>query len=101
MISTKLLTVKEVAPMLRIAESTVRTWASEGKIRSLKLSYKGLRFKEKDIQDFIESKLVHQEAQHFNKPRRPRRSASANIIGLDRQMERYIKNAKTEFLGNA
>jgi len=94
-----LLTVREVADMLKIQESTVYAWASQGKIPSVMLSRKALRFREKDLQELIESKLVHPEAQPFNKPRKHKKSASGDSFGLDSQIDRCITSVKKEVLG--
>jgi excisionase family DNA binding protein len=54
----ELYTVKEVAKKLKVAESTINRWVSEGKLKALKLSEgrKGaVRFREEDIKTFLES----------------------------------------------
>jgi excisionase family DNA binding protein len=100
----KLLTVKEVAEKLNIAEATVYAWKAQGILPAVQLSRKAVRFREKDIEDLIERKLVHSGAQPFPssiKPRKQKKSSSANIIGLDGQIQRYIESAKREVLSYA
>ena len=57
-----LLTVKEVAGLLRIDESTVYKWADQRRLAFIDLGKeKGkrcLRFRQKDIDKLIEQKLV-------------------------------------------
>ena len=91
--------------MLKIHESTVYAWASQGKIPSVTLSRKALRFREKDIQEFIERKLIHPEAQPYpplkTKPIKQKKSASAKIMGFNGEIQRYIESARREVLGHA
>ena len=97
-----LLTVKEVANMLKIHESTVYAWASQGKIPSVTLSRKALRFREKDLQEFIESKLIHLEA-HSPLTETPlvKQSKSSYISRSKGQIESLIENTRREVLGCA
>jgi len=51
----KLLTLNEVAHLLRIHPSTIRRWEKDGHLKSYRLGPKGsIRFKAADITKFIE-----------------------------------------------
>jgi excisionase family DNA binding protein len=52
----KMLTVREVAQILGLRENTVYGWIRNGKIKSVKLSYKIVRIKESDLIGFMEAK---------------------------------------------
>jgi excisionase family DNA binding protein len=52
-----LLSVSEVAIILGVTEDTIRKWARAGKITSVRLSKVDVRFRQADIDEFIESRL--------------------------------------------
>lgn len=54
----QLLTVNEVSKILRIRPQTVRLWTCKGKLKAYKVG--GLRFKLKDIESFINGRLIKQ-----------------------------------------
>jgi excisionase family DNA binding protein len=45
----KLYTVKETAAILHYGERTIRQWVRDGKIKSVRLSYKGIRITQEEI----------------------------------------------------
>jgi excisionase family DNA binding protein len=95
-----LLTVQEVAEKLKISETTVYQWKAQGILPAVQLSRKALRFREKDINAFIDSKSPQTAAQHCppsNKPRK-KKSISARITGLNDQIQKYVESAKGEVL---
>jgi excisionase family DNA binding protein len=47
-----ILTVREIAASLRVADRTVRRWADEGYIQAFKVG-KQWRFKSEDVQKFV------------------------------------------------
>jgi excisionase family DNA binding protein len=99
-----LLTVKEVAEKLNIAEATVYAWKAQGILPAVPLSRKALRFREEDIHDLIERKLVNAETHSFpphNKTRKIKRSASVKASFKNNRIRRLIESAKKEVLGNA
>ena len=50
-----LLTVREVAGVLRLSKSTVKNYILEGKIESIKFGYKTLRITQGSLDDFIKT----------------------------------------------
>jgi excisionase family DNA binding protein len=99
-----MLTVQEVAQILRIAESTVYEWKAQGILPAVPLSGKALRFREEDIHDLIERKLVNAETHSFpphNKTRKIKRSASVKASFKNNRIRRLIESAKKEVLGSA
>jgi excisionase family DNA binding protein len=53
-----LLTTKEVAELTGFSEGTLRHWVSERRIKAVKLSARCVRFRRKDIEEWIESLVV-------------------------------------------
>jgi excisionase family DNA binding protein len=51
----KLLRVDDVAGILSVRPITVYSWAETGKLKSLKIGRRLLRFREADVRDFIEN----------------------------------------------
>lgn len=54
----QLLTVNEVSEILRIKPQTVRLWTCKGKLKAYRVG--GLRFKLKDIESFVNGRLIKQ-----------------------------------------
>jgi len=54
----RLLTAKEVAPLLGVGVSTVYEWQRKGLIPYIRLPGHGVRFRASDLQAWIESRLV-------------------------------------------
>jgi excisionase family DNA binding protein len=52
-----LLSVAEVASILGVTEDTIRKYAREGKITSVRLSKVDVRFRQVDVDEFIASRL--------------------------------------------
>jgi len=99
-----LLTVQEVAEKFKIDETTVYKWKGRGILRAVRLSRKALRFREKDIQDFIESKLVCPKAHSYgieNQPFGCKKSSASDRSRSKSEIERLIEKAQREVLGNA
>ena len=48
-----LLTTKQVAEMLQVSPCTVRRMSYDGKLRSLKLGYRSMRFSADAVADFV------------------------------------------------
>jgi len=55
MISKKLLTTRDVADLLQVKESTVRTWINDLTLRAVKFG-KEWRVQEKDLEIFLEER---------------------------------------------
>jgi excisionase family DNA binding protein len=54
----RLLTVPEVAEMLRISEGTARDWVWKKRIPVVRISTRYIRVREEDVLDLIERNLV-------------------------------------------
>ncbi len=54
----RLLTAKEVAPLLGVGVSTVYEWQRKGLIPYIRLPGHGVRFRASDLQAWIESRLI-------------------------------------------
>jgi len=52
----KIFNAKEVAEILKVSERQVWRYVKSGKLKSLALSPKTIRFTEKDIQNFLKNK---------------------------------------------
>lgn len=52
-----LLTIKQVAQKLQVAEVTVRKWQEQGKIAYIKLP-QGIRFREEWIENWLEKRTI-------------------------------------------
>ena len=100
----KLLNVEEVSKVLGLSEATVYGWASNRRIPCVKLSAKALRFRERDINDLIEGKLVCTKVQTFprtNSVPKRKKLATANSTVNNNQVDRYMEYAKREVLRHA
>jgi len=54
----RLLTAKEVAPLLGVGVSTVYEWQRKGRIPYIRLPGNGVRFRASDLQAWIESRII-------------------------------------------
>ena len=50
----KLLTIRELAERLNIAEGTAYHWLSEGRLRCVRFSKRCVRFRETDVQELLD-----------------------------------------------
>ena len=54
----QLLTVDEVASLLKVKPYTIRGWINQGKLKAIKLEGKaGWRIRQRDLQDFLDQRL--------------------------------------------
>jgi excisionase family DNA binding protein len=51
----KLLTIRELAERLNIAEGTAYHWLSEGRLKCVRFSKRCVRFRESDVQELLEN----------------------------------------------
>ena len=54
MLSKPMLTIHEVAALLKVKESTVRSWVRDGSLRAVKFG-RDWRVAQKDLEAFVES----------------------------------------------
>lgn len=50
----KLLTIRELADRLNIAEGTAYHWLSEGRLKCVRFSKRCVRFRESDVQELLQ-----------------------------------------------
>ena len=54
----QLLTVDEVASLLKVKPYTIRGWINQGKLKAIKLEGKaGWRIRQRDLQEFLDQRL--------------------------------------------
>ena len=54
----ELLTIEDVGRFLKVKPSTVRTWSNLGLIPCIRLGGKLIRFKENDIEEWLENSTI-------------------------------------------
>jgi len=52
----KLLTIREVAEILRVSRRTIERWVKQGKIKAVRIGPHTLRFTPSDVEDLITGK---------------------------------------------
>ena len=64
-----LLTAEQVAQLLNVRKKTVYAWAEQGRIPAYRIN-KALRFRESDLQEFIEASRISltQQPRHVKVP---------------------------------
>ena len=86
-----------MAEILGVTKATIYGWTSQKKIPHIKLTKRLLKFREKDIMDWISQKSVSADPDAGKKNRHYSRLSS----NLSRDsIERIIRNAKEEVLKN-
>lgn len=56
MLSQPMLTIHEVADLLKMKETTVRTWVNDGSLRAVKFG-RDWRVSQKDLEAFVEERV--------------------------------------------
>ena len=56
----ELLTVNELAALLKVHPKTVRAWVKQGKIPVIKMPGRGVRFDQDKIEKWIETRTIRQ-----------------------------------------
>ena len=92
----KLLNIGEVAEYLGVTKATIYSWTSQNKIPHIKLTQKTLKFREKEIVDWLAQKSVSAEAPTAEKRNRQYVRLSSTLS--DDNIQRIIRNAKNEVL---
>ena len=91
----KLLNIDELAEILGVTKATIYSWTSHNKIPHIKLSKRLLKFREKEIMDWIADKSVRfissPEKKTYTRTMTPRQLEGDYI-------EAIIRNAKEEIL---
>ncbi|HET6516383.1 MAG TPA: helix-turn-helix domain-containing protein [Thermodesulfovibrionales bacterium] len=87
----------EVSEMLGVTKATIYSWTSQKKIPHVKLSRRLLKFREREIKDWIAEKSVIVDSTRLpDKTRRAHtRKTTPRQLGSD-HIEGIIRNAKEE-----
>ena len=90
--------IREVSEMLGVTKATIYSWTSQNKIPHIKLSKRLLKFREKEIKDWIADKAVVVDSARPTERRKTRtRTITPQQLGGD-YIESIIRNAKKEVL---
>ena len=95
----KLLNIDEVAEILGVNKTTIYSWTSQNRIPHIKLTRRVLKFREKEIMDWISKKSVHGDEPPASKSNRRYTRLSSSLS--DDSIERIIRNAKKEVLNRS
>lgn len=95
----KLLTKEQVMEMLGIAKSTLYCWVWQRKIPHIKVGNRCLRFRERDILEWIASKAIRPQAGEEPQKTKRKRTPSRPSIAGD-YIEGIINRAKKDALKN-
>ncbi len=95
----KIIEYNEVAEILGVTKATIYGWASQKKIPHIKLTKRLLKFREKDILDWISQKSVGANAPVAVGKKNGRYAKPTSSMSRD-SIERIIRNAKAEMLKN-
>ena len=92
----RLLDIREVSEMLGVKKATIYSWTSQNKIPHVKLSKRLLKFREKEIKDWITEKTFSVNSTRLAGRRKTHtRSTTPRQFGAD-YIEGIIRNAKEE-----
>jgi excisionase family DNA binding protein len=97
-IMDKLLSMEELAEILGVTKATIYSWTSQNKIPHIKLSKRLLKFREKDIVDWISKRAVNADRSSGNWQQKHSHGSSPSSNLQERRIERIIRNAKEEIL---
>lgn len=95
-LNDRMLTPTQLAKWLKLELLTVYKWTSQGKIPHIKLSSKALRFSEKTIEDWLQSKTYPQNDDKKNNGGKVIKKK--NLRACQSDIDALVKNAKKEFL---
>lgn len=94
----RLLDIRELSEMLGVTKSTIYSWTSRNKIPHVKLSKRLLKFREREIKDWIAEKSVIVDSTRLSEKRKAHtRKTTPRQLGSD-YIEGIILNAKEEIL---
>jgi excisionase family DNA binding protein len=94
----KLMNIDDICEFLGVTKATIYSWTSQNKIPHIKLSKRLLKFREKDIIDWISKRSVNADTASFNQQdKHSHRSRPSSNLRED-SIERIIRNAKQEIL---
>jgi excisionase family DNA binding protein len=97
----RLLDIEEVSEILGVTRATIYSWTSRNRIPHVKLSKRLLKFREKEIMDWIAQKSVATKPKpHAEKKKANPRSKMPSPPQKE-YIERIVRNAKEEVLKNS
>jgi excisionase family DNA binding protein len=84
--------------LLGVKESTLRSWTSRGKIPSIKLSRKAVRFKESELTNWLAKRAIHADMCSDDSAYRKAKKSSKKSPVTENYIERIIEKAKKDVL---
>jgi len=90
----KLLDIDEISELLGVTKATIYSWTSQNKIPHIKLSKRLLKFREKEVTEWIEEKAVNADTPEQVIRSDKGRQAASRLNQHDEYIERIIRNAK-------
>ena len=99
----RLLNIDEVSKLLGVEVSTIYSWTSKKKIPFIRLSGKLVRFRESEIQKWLEERSVDpgQQAAHMKSAPGNRLRKIRNPAIADDFVESIVKSAQREVLNGS
>lgn len=96
----KLLSIDEVSEILGVTKATIYSWTSRNRIPHVKLSKRLLKFREKEIMDWIAEKSVTADSASQTEKKRVNTRRKMPTPPQKDYIERIVRNAKEEVLKN-
>lgn len=94
----KLLSIDELTKILGVTKATIYSWTSQNKIPHIKLSKRLLKFREKDIIEWISKRSVTADTASINRQQEHSPGTRPSVISEKDRIERIIRNAKKAIL---
>lgn len=90
--------IDELSEILGVTRATIYSWTSQNKIPYIKLSKRLLKFREKEIMDWIAEKSVNADISPVSKKNKNGNCTRPSSNLYDDCIERIIRNAKEKIL---
>jgi excisionase family DNA binding protein len=97
----KLLNIDELAEILGVTKATIYSWTSQNKIPHIKLSKRLLKFREKEIMDWISKRSISADGSSVDKQHKHNSRSRPSSNMRENSIERIIRNAKEEVLNRS
>ncbi len=92
------MTMDEIARILGVSQATIYSWTSKNLIPHIKLGRRCLRFREKEIAEWLDQKTAKMDQPVIAKEVPGRRKKSLKHAGRDLDMDRIVNRAIREVL---
>jgi len=95
------LSIGDLTEILGVTKATIYSWTSQNKIPHIKLSKRLLKFREKEIMDWLSERSINADTSSVDKhgKHNSRTILSSNLE--NDSIERIIRNAKEEILNRS